>query len=180
MYSCGPPHMAVQKQDDQHERRFSNYVRIRDVVQKTCQRRWTIGKCGERGSGISMLPARHDDDDIYIYIYISCYQIILKLKFRSLDFSLVDTRPWYILINSLDTFWVKSFGETQACASTVSFILTRLAPNKGFFSFLNHKFFSRLTFGEILDSEINTTAQLQILSNKRLQWVFQWMKNLPE
>ena len=36
--SCGPPHMAVQKQDDQHEHTFSNYVRIRDVVQKTCLR----------------------------------------------------------------------------------------------------------------------------------------------
>ena len=59
------PHMTVQKQDDQHEHTFSNYVRIRDVVQKTCLRRWTIGKSGERGSGISMLPARHDDDDIY-------------------------------------------------------------------------------------------------------------------
>ena len=46
-------------------------VRIRDVVQKTCQRRWTIGKSGGRGSGISVLSARHDDDDIYIiYIYI--------------------------------------------------------------------------------------------------------------
>ena len=29
-----------------------------------CRRRWTIGKSGERGSGISVLPARHDDDDI--------------------------------------------------------------------------------------------------------------------
>ena len=32
------PHMAVQKQDDQHEYTFSNYVRIQDVVQKTCLR----------------------------------------------------------------------------------------------------------------------------------------------
>ena len=32
-------------------------------LQKTCQRRWTIGKSGERGSGISVLPAWHDDDD---------------------------------------------------------------------------------------------------------------------
>ena len=55
--------MAVQKQDDQHEHTFSNYVRMQDVVQKTCQRRWTIGKSGERRSGISVLPARHDDDD---------------------------------------------------------------------------------------------------------------------
>ena len=53
--------MAVQKQDDQHEHTFSNYVRIRDVVQKTCLRRWTIGKSGERG--LSVLPAPHDDDD---------------------------------------------------------------------------------------------------------------------
>ena len=50
------------KADDQHEHTFSNYVRIRDVVKKTCWRRWKIGKSGERGSGISVLPARHDDD----------------------------------------------------------------------------------------------------------------------
>ena len=52
--------MAVQKQDDQHEH---TYVRIRDVVLKTCLGRWTIGRDGEGGSGISVLPARHDDDD---------------------------------------------------------------------------------------------------------------------
>ena len=63
MYSYGPPHMAVQKQDDQHEHTFSSYVRIRDVVLKTYLGRWTIGSSGERGSGISVLPARHDDDD---------------------------------------------------------------------------------------------------------------------
>ena len=34
-YSYGPSHMAVQKQDDQHEHTFSSYVRIRDVVLKT-------------------------------------------------------------------------------------------------------------------------------------------------
>ena len=32
-------HMAVQKQDDQHENTFSNYGRIQDVVLKTCPRR---------------------------------------------------------------------------------------------------------------------------------------------
>ena len=57
--------MAEQKQDGQHEHTFSSYVRIRDVVLKTCLGRWTIGKSGERGSGISVLPARHDDDDDY-------------------------------------------------------------------------------------------------------------------
>ena len=55
MYSYGSPHMAAQKQDDQHERTFSSYVRIRDVVLKTYLGRWTIGRSGERGSGISVL-----------------------------------------------------------------------------------------------------------------------------
>ena len=50
--------MAVQKQDDQHEHTFSSYVRIRDVVLKTYLGRWMIGRSGERGSGISVLPAR--------------------------------------------------------------------------------------------------------------------------
>ena len=63
MYSCGPPHMDVQKQDDQHELTYSNYVRTQDVTLKTCRRRWMIGRSGERGSGISVLAARHDDDD---------------------------------------------------------------------------------------------------------------------
>ena len=30
---------------------------------QTCQKRWMIGRSGERGSGISVLAARHDDDD---------------------------------------------------------------------------------------------------------------------
>ena len=34
-----------------------------DIALKTCQRRWTIGRSGERGSGISLLAALHDDDD---------------------------------------------------------------------------------------------------------------------
>ena len=67
MYSYGPPHMAKQKQDDQLEHTYSSYVRIRDVALKTCQRRWMIGKSDERESGISMLAARHDDDDGTIF-----------------------------------------------------------------------------------------------------------------
>ena len=63
MYSYGPPHMAKQKQDDQLEHTYSSYERIRDVALKTCQRRWMIGSSGERGSGIFVLAARHDDDD---------------------------------------------------------------------------------------------------------------------
>ena len=68
MYSYGPPHMAVQKQDDQHEHTFSSYVRIRDAVLKTYLGRLTIWRSGERGSGISVLPARYDDDDDIIWL----------------------------------------------------------------------------------------------------------------
>ena len=57
--------MAEKKQDDQLEHTYSSYVRIRDVALKTCQRRWTIGRSGKRGSGLSVLIARHDDDDDY-------------------------------------------------------------------------------------------------------------------
>ena len=63
MYSYGAQHVAEQKQDDQLEYTYSSYVRIRHVALETCQRRWTIGRSGERGSGISVLAARHDDDD---------------------------------------------------------------------------------------------------------------------
>ena len=85
MYSYGSPHTAAQKQDDQHERTFSSYVRIQVVVLKTYLGRWTIGRSGERGSGISVLPARYDDD-IYICIYIyvriqtdSCICICIRI-----------------------------------------------------------------------------------------------------
>ena len=56
------PHMDELKQDDQLDHTYSSYVRIRDVALKTCRRRWTIGKSDERGSGISVLAARHDDE----------------------------------------------------------------------------------------------------------------------
>ena len=46
-------------------RTYSNYVRTQDVTLKTCRRRWMIGRNGERGSRISALAARHDDDDSF-------------------------------------------------------------------------------------------------------------------
>ena len=81
------PHMAGQKQDDQLEHTPSSYVRILDVALKTCQRRWTIGRSGERGSGISVPAVRHDDDDnvlskfeyIYIYVYISFHMMVSSI-----------------------------------------------------------------------------------------------------
>ena len=74
------PIMAKQKQDDQLELTYSSYVRIQDVTLKTCQRRWIIGRSGERGSGISVLVARHDDDDdddISLYCKSGRWNVIL-------------------------------------------------------------------------------------------------------
>ena len=67
MYSYRPLHMPEQKQDDQLEHTYSSSVRIWDVALKTCQKRWTVGRSGKRGSGISVLAARHDDDEGAIY-----------------------------------------------------------------------------------------------------------------
>ena len=80
MYSYGPPHMAVQMQDDQHEHTFSSYVRIRDVVLKTYLGRWTIGRSGERGSGISVLPVWHDDDDFVVVKMTQLRNFVYKKK----------------------------------------------------------------------------------------------------
>ena len=40
-----------------------------------------IGKSGERGSGISVLAARHDDDDFQIkYLDLLLYQVLFYPK----------------------------------------------------------------------------------------------------
>ena len=72
------PHMAKQKQNDQLEHTYSSYVRIRDVALKTCRRRWTIGRGGERGCttwwwwwyALSYLRKCICNKQCYIYIYI--------------------------------------------------------------------------------------------------------------
>ena len=71
--------MAEQEQDDQLEHTYSSYEGIRDVALKTCQRRWTIGRSGERGSSISVLAVRHDDDDcvaILLWLILVKNQVI--------------------------------------------------------------------------------------------------------
>ena len=63
MYYYEPPHIAEQKQDIHLEHTYSSYVRVRDVALKSCQQRSMIGRSGKRGSGISVLAARHDDGE---------------------------------------------------------------------------------------------------------------------
>ena len=67
--------MAKQKHDNQLEHLYSSYVLIRDIAPKTSQRRWMIGRSGERESGITVLAARYDDDDdndIRFRLFIFC------------------------------------------------------------------------------------------------------------
>ena len=111
MYSYGPPHMAVQKQDDQHEHTFSSYVRIRDVVLKTYLGRWTIGRSGERGSGISVLPARYDDDD-------------------DDDYQRHSSRRWlYQTSESVDLIGALFIPQVFCCLDTAVVSLTSLSPH---------------------------------------------------
>ena len=60
--SCGSHHMDEQRQDDQLEPIYNSSVPIQDVALKSSPEQWTIKMGGERGSGWSVLAARHDDD----------------------------------------------------------------------------------------------------------------------
>ena len=62
-YICRPLHMDEQRQNDYLESTYNSSVPIRDVALKTCRKRWTIEKSVEKGSGISVLMVRRDDDD---------------------------------------------------------------------------------------------------------------------
>ena len=91
----------------QLEHTYNSYVRIRDVALKTCQRRWMIGRSGERGSEISVLAARYDDDDddIYVCMYVYIYeantlkwivmQMVLNLVHRLLLYNVLELYPCF-------------------------------------------------------------------------------------
>ena len=78
--------MAKQKQDDQSELTYSSYVRTWDVTQKTCRRRWMIGRSGKRWPGISVLAAQHDDDDeMYVKtVLFQTFQLSIRTQFSSI------------------------------------------------------------------------------------------------
>ena len=127
MYSYGPPHMAVQKQDDQHEHTFSSYVRIRDVVLKTYLRRWTIGRSGERGSGISVLPARYDDDDDYYLALVVLFAISVMFLHRK-------------LIAKIDHTWANILDRRPILFRKFNIFLGSIFPNSSFMLLLLKKF----------------------------------------
>ena len=68
---------------------------------------WTIGKSGERGSGISVLPARHDDD---IYI-VSIFIYSSLSKFLEEFFLFISLTHLSLSISSISSFF--SFHSTE-------------------------------------------------------------------
>ena len=60
--------MDEQRQDEQLEPVYNGSELIQDVALNTCWERWMIEAGVKRGSGRSMLAARHDDDDDDSYI----------------------------------------------------------------------------------------------------------------
>ena len=59
--------MDEQTQDDQLEPTYSGSVPIRNVALETCRKQMTIEKGGEKGSEISVLIVRHDDDELLLF-----------------------------------------------------------------------------------------------------------------
>ena len=55
----------------------------RDVVLKTCPGRWTIGRSGERGSGISVLSVRYDDDEVSLDFQLLCQLALCNMPTAS-------------------------------------------------------------------------------------------------
>ena len=134
-YSYGPPHMAKQKQDDQPELTYSSYVRTQDVTQKTCRRRWMIGRSGERWSRISVLAARHDDDD-------ECDSIINWITILVLSFFLSFFLSCFQDPDSIDLTDIVNRQKSFRLFSSFSFLSKLGYVNKPVYSLL-HKF--RLT-----------------------------------
>ena len=102
------PAYGHQKQDDQLKRTYSSYVRIWDVALKTCQKRWMIGRSGERGSGISVLVAWHDDDDddSNTYMFSGFVFITSRLVLGCLHIIMSSVQLTIFTSSHLATYWL--------------------------------------------------------------------------
>ena len=123
-------------------------MRIWDVALKTCQKRWTIGRSGERGPGISVLMVRHY---YYYYYYYSCkclvpylmccfhwslseskfplvFKILLDIlaDFNSAVVLVVSTLP---LIYSFSCFFYRLFGPVPRAPTKIDINVTLAFSN---------------------------------------------------
>ena len=118
--------MAKQKQDDQVALTYSSYVRTQDVTLKICQRRWIIGRSGERGSRISVMAARHDDDDDDDddddFIHLNVVILYGWNKFT------MEIKNWILFRLILWKNWFSSVPEIR-CIFNLEFIIYLIAVN---------------------------------------------------
>ena len=131
MYSCGPLNMAEQKQGDQVEPTYCSSVRIRGKALRTCRKRWTIGRGGEKGSAISVPMARQDDDDdlstrIWRHTPLICYWTVLHADRKQSPSTLTGRQMGAPITMSLATeekVWYKRNKEAEA--GRANFILQK-------------------------------------------------------
>ena len=98
-------------------------LQIGEDTLKTCQKRWMIGRNGERGPGMSVLVARHDDDDEGWYAFKQRNWIepicFLRLFFFSSTWSVIlqklKSKSTQIFIHSLEIrYWFMPFWRALA------------------------------------------------------------------
>ena len=125
--------MSKKKQWDQLEPTYSSSVRIQDVALATCQKRWTIGRSRERGSGISVLVAPQDDDDDDDDEYGQS----ISLSFRFLSFSFdekVKSIRWLVIFSSYLTpsqFFYSGLEDPFLSQSTREFFVSFSKTDSG-------------------------------------------------
>ena len=74
MFFNGLLYMDMLMLTNQHEHTYNSSVRSKNIVWKTCQEQWMIGKKEERVSRKSMLAVQHDDDDDDIWVKDMAYK----------------------------------------------------------------------------------------------------------
>ena len=122
------------------------HVRVRDVVLKTSQRRWMIGRSGERGSGIFVQAAQHDDDDddYFIEQIISIHWINVKVSNNIQEFINVSRKYNFFLLGRKALklqFFKRRFLNTQEIRKKNK---TNIRRQKSFFpekEIINNKLF---------------------------------------
>ena len=174
MYSYGPPHMAEQKQDNQLKHTFSSYVRIRDVALKTYHRWWTIGRSGERGSGISVLTARHDDDDYAVNAVSGCYNKYFFALFHVIFGSLYWVDAIFTAGESSSSFssWQSqsSLGCKASCIVISFLLLLSIRRNSSLVLFKNGPEYLTSGSAQVFIPLMRFMLQ-SLLSNSFLVWL---------
>ena len=125
----------------------SSSVRIRDVALRNGRKRWTIGRGGERGLGISVLMARQDDDDYYSSwkfftlgltgVGFFFTEVLVTAGLDDFDFSFISSSP---------TFFFTGIHRTVSKAPTtisitIAFIFHCLFSFLAIFKYLSHRLF---------------------------------------